>query len=56
QYLYKIWDNSIIPRHFLSINNADKIEAILSNRESHSLYEFIDRDEPLWPILILTCL
>src|SRR6266540_5531960 len=27
--LYKIHDDSVRPRHFLSVNNADEIEAIL---------------------------
>ncbi|CAG8499136.1 16873_t:CDS:2 [Cetraspora pellucida] len=30
---------------------ASDIEAILSDCESHSLHEFIDRDEPLHPII-----
>jgi len=30
---------------------VDEIEAILSDREGHSLHEFIDGDEPLWPII-----
>ncbi|CAI2188478.1 11597_t:CDS:1, partial [Funneliformis geosporum] len=47
EYLYKICDDSIRPRHFLSVDNADEIEAILSNYESHSLYQFINKDEPL---------
>ncbi|CAI2192975.1 4738_t:CDS:1, partial [Funneliformis geosporum] len=32
-------------------DNADEIEAILSEREGHSLHEFIDGDEPLRPII-----
>ncbi|CAB4384657.1 unnamed protein product [Rhizophagus irregularis] len=32
-------------------DNADEIEAILSDREGHSLHEFIDGDEPLRPII-----
>ncbi|CAB4401373.1 unnamed protein product [Rhizophagus irregularis] len=51
QCLYKIWDDSIRPRHFLGADNADGIEAILSDREGHSLHEFIDEDEPLRPII-----
>jgi hypothetical protein len=49
--LYKIWDDSVRPRHFLGANNADEIEAILSDREGHSLHEFIDGDEALRPII-----
>ncbi|RIB22893.1 hypothetical protein C2G38_2172797 [Gigaspora rosea] len=40
--LYKIRDDSIRPRHFLGANNADEIEAILLDREGHSLHKFID--------------
>src|ERR1044071_8883199 len=49
--LYKIRDDSVKPRHFLGADNADEIEAILSEREGHSLHEFIDGDEPLRPII-----
>src|SRR6266496_5776466 len=49
--LYKIRDDSVRPRHFLGADNEDEIEAILSKREGHSLYEFIDGDEPLRPII-----
>ncbi|CAI2192780.1 4644_t:CDS:2, partial [Funneliformis geosporum] len=49
--LYKIWDDSVRPRHFLGADNEDEIEAILSDREGHSLHEFIDGDEPLRPII-----
>ncbi|CAI2196626.1 1231_t:CDS:1, partial [Funneliformis geosporum] len=49
--LYKIRDDSVKPRHFLGADNADEIEAILSDREGHSLYEIIDGDEPLHPII-----
>src|SRR3954447_20717275 len=49
--LYKIWDDSIRPRHFLGADNANEIEAILSDREGHSLHEYIDGDEPLRPII-----
>jgi hypothetical protein len=45
--LYKIHDDSIKPRHFLGADNVDEIEAILSDREGHSLHEIIDGDEPL---------
>ena len=47
QCLYKIRDDSVRPRHFLGADNADEIEVILSDRESHSLHEFIDGDEPI---------
>src|SRR3954463_7253115 len=49
--LYKIRDDSIRPRHFLGADNEDEIEAILSDREGHSLHEFIDGDDPLHPII-----
>jgi hypothetical protein len=48
---YKIRDDSVRPRHFLGADNADEIEAILSDREGHSLHEYIDGDEPLWLII-----
>src|SRR4051794_18576234 len=50
-YMYKIRDDSIKPRHFLGADNADEIEAILSDREGHSLHEIIDGDKPLRPII-----
>jgi hypothetical protein len=31
--LYKIRDDSVKPKHFLGADNADEIEAILSDRE-----------------------
>ncbi|GES80542.1 hypothetical protein GLOIN_2v1770262 [Rhizophagus clarus] len=49
--LYKIRDDSVKPRHFLDADNADEIEAILTEREGHSLHEFIDGDEPLHPVI-----
>src|SRR2546430_1938291 len=49
--LYKIRDDSVRPRHFLGADNEDEIGAILSDREGHSLHEFIDGDEPLRPII-----
>src|SRR5215216_416212 len=49
--LYKIRDDSVRPRHFLGADNEDEIEAILSDREDHSLHEYIDGDEPLRPII-----
>src|SRR6266496_6144111 len=51
QCLYKIRDDSVRPRNFLGVDNEDEIEAILSDREGHSLHEFIDGDEALWPII-----
>src|SRR3989337_2412024 len=48
---YKIRDDSVKPRHFLGTDNADEIEAILTEREGHSLHEIIDGDEPLRPII-----
>jgi hypothetical protein len=38
-------------RHFLSADNENEIEAILSNHESHFLHEYIDGDKPLYPII-----
>ncbi|GBB88664.1 hypothetical protein RclHR1_15220005 [Rhizophagus clarus] len=49
--LYKIRDDSVKPRHFLGADNADEIEAILTEHEGHSLHEIIDGDEPLHPII-----
>src|SRR4051795_2505617 len=49
--LYKIRDDSVKPKHFLGADNADEIEAILSDCERHSLHEIIDGDEPLRPII-----
>src|SRR5256885_16971862 len=49
--LYKICDDSVRPRHFLSADNADEIEVILSDHEGHFLHEFIDDDNPLWPFI-----
>src|SRR6266496_5421352 len=49
--LYKIRDDSVRPRHFLGTDNEDEIEVILSEREGHSLHEFIDGNEPLHPII-----
>src|SRR5436305_15269467 len=49
--IYKICDDSVRPRHFLGADNADEIEAILSDHEGHSLHEFIDSDDSLWPFI-----
>ncbi|CAI2184251.1 6200_t:CDS:2, partial [Funneliformis geosporum] len=49
--LYKIRDDNVRPRHFLSTDNENKIEAVLSGCEGHSLHEYIDGDEPLQPII-----
>ncbi|PKK56535.1 hypothetical protein RhiirC2_799804 [Rhizophagus irregularis] len=43
--------SDVKPRHFLGADHEDRIEAILSDREGYSLHEFIDGDEPLWPII-----
>src|ERR1043165_5879181 len=51
QYFYKIRDDSVQPRNFLGADNEDEIEAILAEREGHSLHEIIDGDEPLRPII-----
>ncbi|GBC05980.1 hypothetical protein RclHR1_06530020 [Rhizophagus clarus] len=50
-YFYKICDDTVRPRQFLGADNADGIEAILSEREGHSVHEIIDGDEPLRPII-----
>src|SRR3954453_12387645 len=49
--LYKIRNDSVKPRHFLGADNEDEIEAIHSDREGHSLHEFIDENEPLRPVI-----
>ena len=51
EYQYKIRDDSVRSSHFLDADNEDGIEAIFSEREGHSLHEFIDGDEPLRPII-----
>ncbi|PKK34604.1 hypothetical protein RhiirC2_805660, partial [Rhizophagus irregularis] len=43
--------SDVRPRHFLGADNKDGIEAILSEREGHSLYKIIDGDEPLRPVI-----
>ncbi|CAG8557442.1 10654_t:CDS:2 [Cetraspora pellucida] len=49
--LYKIHDDSVRPRNFLDIDNKNSIEAILSDHEGYSLYEFIGSDKLLHPII-----
>ncbi|CAB4393934.1 unnamed protein product [Rhizophagus irregularis] len=49
--LYKIRDDSVRPRHFLGADNANEIEAILSDREGHFLHEVINGDGPLRPVI-----
>ena len=51
EYMYKIRDDSVRPRQFLGTDTEDGIEAILSERQGHSLHEFIDGDDPLRPII-----
>src|SRR6266540_3209866 len=51
QCLYKIRDDSVRPKNFFGADNKDEIEAIFSECEGHSLHEFIDGDEALWPII-----
>ncbi len=41
--LYKIHDDSIKLRHFLSIDNEDEIEAILLDYEGHSEFYLLLR-------------
>jgi len=38
-------------KYFLSADNEDEIEDIFSEREGHSLHEFIDEDELFCPII-----
>ncbi|CAG8589014.1 13894_t:CDS:1, partial [Cetraspora pellucida] len=49
--LYKIQNDNIRPRNFLDTDSEDGIEAILLDCESHLLHEFIDNNEPLYPII-----
>ncbi|RIA82546.1 hypothetical protein C1645_835199 [Glomus cerebriforme] len=51
QCLYKICDNNVRLRQFLSADNENEIEAILADHEGHSLHEIIDSNEPLCPII-----
>src|SRR6266542_3395843 len=51
QCLYKICNDSVRPRQFLGTDNEDEIEAILSDREGHSLHKFIDGDEALHSVI-----
>ena len=37
EYMYKIRDDSVRPRQFLGTDTEDGIEAILSERQGHSL-------------------
>ena len=50
-YLYKFRDDSVKPRQFLGTDSEDGIEAILSERQGHSLHECIDGDDPLRPFI-----
>src|SRR4051794_20444885 len=49
--LYKFCDNSVRPRRFLSTDDENGINTILSDHEGHSLHKIIDGDEPLHPII-----
>ncbi|RIB08844.1 hypothetical protein C2G38_2210559 [Gigaspora rosea] len=51
KYKYKIRDDSVKPRQFLGTDTEDGIEAILSERQGHSLHEFIDGDDLLRPFI-----
>ncbi|RIB21522.1 hypothetical protein C2G38_2034315 [Gigaspora rosea] len=51
EYRYKIRDNSIKPRQFLDTDTEDGIENILTKCNGHSLYKFIDGDDPLRPFI-----
>jgi len=48
--MYKIRDDSN-NYEFLGTDSVDGIEAILSERQGHSLHEFIDGDDPLRPFI-----
>jgi hypothetical protein len=43
--IYKFRDDSIRPRRFLDADNENRINAILSDHNRHSLYVIIDGDE-----------
>ncbi|RHZ45164.1 hypothetical protein Glove_688g9 [Diversispora epigaea] len=51
EYMYKIWDDSVKPRQFLGTDSEDGIEKIFTERQDHSLHEFIGRDYPLRPFI-----
>ncbi|RHZ54551.1 hypothetical protein Glove_426g27 [Diversispora epigaea] len=51
EYMYKIRDDSVRPRQFLGTDSEDGIEAIFTERQGHSLHEFIDGDNPLCPFI-----
>ncbi len=51
EYYYKIWNDSVRPRHFLGTDHKDGIEVILLEREGYFLYEFISGDELLRPFI-----
>ena len=51
QCLHKIHDDSVQPKNFLDTDNKDSIETIFLDREGHFLHEFIDGDEPLYPVI-----
>src|SRR5256885_1052827 len=50
KYMYKICDDSVKSRQFLSTDSKDGIEAILSKQQEYSLHEFIDGNDPLHSI------
>ena len=49
--VYKIRDDSVRPRQFLSTDAEDGIEAILTDHQGHSLHELIDGDDSLRPVI-----
>ncbi|RHZ84965.1 hypothetical protein Glove_74g167 [Diversispora epigaea] len=51
EYMYKIRDDSVKPRQFLGTDSEDGIENIFTDRQGHSLHEFIDGDDPLRPFI-----
>jgi len=46
-----IYTNSASPRQFLGTDSEDGIEAILSERQGHSLHKHIEGDDPLRPFI-----
>ncbi|RHZ81773.1 hypothetical protein Glove_117g269 [Diversispora epigaea] len=49
--MYKIHDDSTKFIEFLGTDTENGIETIFTERQGHSLYEFINRDDPLRPFI-----